>query len=226
MLSLTAPSSITSRWLDLPIATTNLLLVDVPQCDSTTARETHNTLIYSLTASNHCTLPDFYLHDPSDPSPPLRLVSSDPAWVERQSITYALARCMNTPSRLVGIHIEYENTLYMIAVFSLDGHLFLPLSKLFPQPLSANLYCSVQLSNAYNRLLLLTILLKEVHPFLRHGDYYTAIVDYIHALSRPMWFFDELDDTDREQHLEDIDFYVDIMSKRFTSLCKEREEDT
>ena len=69
-------------------------------------------------------------------------------------------------------------------------------------------------------------LLKEVHPFLRHGAYYTAIVDYIHALSRPMWFFDELDDTGREQHLEDIDFYVDIMSKRFTSLCEEREEDT
>ena len=114
----------------------------------------------------------------------------------------------------------------MIAVFSLDGHLFLPLSKLFSQPLSANLYCSVQLSNAYNRFLLLTILLQDVHPFLRHGAHYTAIVDYIHELRRPMWFFEELDDTRRRQHFVDIDYYVDTMSRRFISWCEEKEEDT
>jgi hypothetical protein len=109
----------------------------------------------------------------------------------------------------------------MIAVFSLEGHLFLPLSKLFPQPLSANLYCSVQLSNAYSRLLLLTVLLQGVNPWLRQDNHFYEIIEYLDALREPTWFFEELgDEVRRREHFEDIDYYVDSMTRQLLSLSE------
>ena len=113
----------------------------------------------------------------------------------------------------------------MIAVFSLAGHLFLPLTKLFSQPLSANLYCSVQLTNAYNRFLLLIILCTNAHPPFRHGNHCNEIVAYMRSLKEPTWFFEALDDTGRREHFVDIDYYVNTMIGWFFSLCEENKED-
>ena len=130
------PISSTRRWRRLPITNTTDISITLPQYNTQLARQRHNTIIYYLTSSYHSSLPTYYLHDPTDPSPPTVFFSTNPKWVERKAITYARIRIDVCSSAVVGVYVEWANSTYMIAMFHLSSYLFLPLPHRIPLSLS------------------------------------------------------------------------------------------
>ena len=106
------PSVTNSHWTELAVATSSYISIPLPPLirdseDMETLRtntclQQHNMLIYYLTLG-HRPSSSYYLHDPTDPSPPLVFVSSSPSWVECQARSYASSRLRVRTSSVVGI---------------------------------------------------------------------------------------------------------------------------
>lgn len=212
------PSSSSECWLHLPIATSNLVRMHIPDMDSPTTLQNHNTLIYHLTSSNRPTLPTFYVHDPIDPCPPLVFDSNNPTWVENQARIYALSRCRDKPSTVVGIYLEHANTSYMIALFHLASHLFLPLPERIPLSITRTLCSSVQLSGGHFRISLLLQLILGTSPYIRYSTVCNEIEEFLDRLNNESRFFDTLDDEGRKLYFEEMDYYTDKMTTHMRSL--------
>ena len=153
----------TARWLQLPVSTSSYITLPHPnfviECDdidtlrTNTNLQHHNMLIYYLTLGHRPSLPTYYLHDPTDLSPPLVFASSNPRWVEIHSRNYAWSRFRINVSAVVGIYIDLPNDgIYMIATYHVLSNLFVPLPNRIPLANSTMFYSTIQLSNV-NQLL-------------------------------------------------------------------------
>ena len=113
----------------------------------------HNMLIYYLTLGHRPSLPSYYLHDPTDPTPPLVFVSSNHRWVESQARSYASRRLRTSASSVVGMYVDLPNDdIYMIATYHVLNCLFVPLPHRVSLSNSTMFYSSIQLSNVRTRL--------------------------------------------------------------------------
>ena len=151
-------------------------------------------LIYHLTLGQRpsCT---YYLHDPTDPTPPLVFVSNSPSWVENQARRYASNRLRSRVGSVVGIYIDLHDEVYMIATYQLTNSLFIPLPRIIPLTNSTTFYSTIQLSNVRTKLfqLLLTSIPRHTTPYhlvlalLNTSSNEAAFIDLTHD-ERTEWF--------------------------------------
>ena len=209
------PISSTRRWMRLPITNTTDIPISLPQYNTqlarVTARQRHNTIIYYLTSSYHSSLPTYYLHDPTDPSPPTVFFSTNPKWVERKAITYARSRIQVRSSAVVGVYVECANSTYMIAMFHLNSYLFLPLPYRIPLSITATLYSSIQLDNSLSRVSRLLPICIGNSLIDRHSELAVDIGDTLSRCTGDTSFYEDFDNDERHYHLDRLSNYATLL---------------
>ena len=206
------PRRAADNWLQLPISYSHNLRIPIPPISSRLARQQHNTLVFYLTSSSHSTLPTYYLHDPTDPSPPTVFFSSNPKWVEREAITYARSRIQVCSSAVVGVYVECPNNTYMIAMFHLNSYLFLSLSYRIPLSITATLYSSIQLDNSLSRVSRLLSICIGNSLVDRHSEQTLEIEDALSICTSETTFFEDFDNDERHHQLDRLTNYATLLA--------------
>ena len=185
-------------------------------------RQQHNTLIYYLTSSHNPNLPTYYLHDPTDLSPPIVLSSSNPKWVERQALIYARGRIQICCSAVVGIYLEYSNTLHMIGMYHLGTYLFLSLPYRIPLSLTTTFYSSIQTDNSLRRADTLRSIVVGTDLLSRNSDLLQRLEHTLSICRYENPFFADYSDDQRQHYLYELTTCVTLLGG-YLRMTRERE---